>query len=218
MQYKVMDFNKRSSLGRRHVYDRDWDTAMTPQQKAAAKFIGWTRKIWNEGEWLKVKLHLTPWHKLTRPQLNAATTLDFGEDSWDLKAAELQSERGTSSDDLEYDDTEDEDNDDGKWNEMKQRAIDISKKNAKGMASAAVYGDSSPTTGKDKTDDPYDDPTHTSTDEDNACVEPEGVDPDGKNAMTLPSNSLNAPPLGAFKAEIAKAAVIVHDKGVVPLR
>ena len=39
MQYKVMDFNKRSSLGRRHVYDRDWDTAMTPQQKAVAKFI-----------------------------------------------------------------------------------------------------------------------------------------------------------------------------------
>ena len=78
------------------------------------------------------------------------------------------------------------------------------------MAGAAVYGDSSPTADKDKTDDPYDDPTF-STDEDNACLEPEGADPEEKNAMTLPSNSLDAPPLGAFKDELAKAAVTVHD-------
>ena len=162
MQYKVMDFNKRSSSGRRYVYDRDWDTAMTTQQRAAAKYIGWTRKIWNEGEWQKVPVHQTAWHKLTRPQLNAATTLDFGEDTWDMKAAELRSCAGSETGDMGDFDTEDED-DDKAWSSMKQRALDVAKAESKGMAGVAVYGDESPNS--------CGDPTHTtSSDDDSVSV------------------------------------------------
>ena len=136
LQYKVMDFNKRCSAGRRFIYDREWSTALTQRQRAKAKLLGWTRKKWNDGDWVEVKLHFDSWSSLSKEQKAAAGAIDFTEEKWNMRAATL---RSTYESDSPSDGNASDANSEREWQAEKERALASGKERAEGMARASTY-------------------------------------------------------------------------------
>ena len=136
LQYKVMDFNKRCSAGRRFIYDREWSTALTQRQRTKAKLLGWTRKKWNDGDWVDVKLHFDNWSSLSKDHKAAAGAIDFTEYKWNMRAATL---RSTYESDSPSDGNVSDAVSEREWRAEKERALASSKERAEGMARASTY-------------------------------------------------------------------------------